>query len=419
MAAGVTQPGGAGTKICIYDDASSASGTGYTMAEISAAFPAVIVDNGTNRKSYRCIQDIQIGDTTTDSATTTLVGTNVDIYFDSGKTLRTRSTELTSWYLRLGTKIGTGDQAGGKDGCTVVLGLAPSWPRQYFIYGGLIRQTSGALSLGSTDGVSEMCACVIQSAATGTTPIAPGIINLGPGNLYNVGISHVTTAQVMNNFVASSAELISVACAAPTTFLLTTLPSIRIKDLSMFGSPTQSDLRWSSGVATGWELIRPRWTGNAAKFSAANAGVTIAVANAAKEYRIFDCKLVDAAGDGIAGIPVRLTDAHANVQVDTTTDSAGEITFGTGLTEKAVVVFDHYCTSGVYIMRDRSPFYTEINMSYQTGYNGSYQSHRYYWNWPGSETYTTTSGELEDVNDVIQMAAPASGGSTWVERIVP
>lgn len=403
--AGVTQPGGAGTKICIYDDASSASGTGYTMAEISAAFPAVIVDLGTNRKAYRCIQDIQIGDLTTDAATTTLADTNVDIFFDSGKSLRTRTTQLTSWYLRLGTKVGTGDQASGKDGCTLVLGSAGTgagWVRQAYCYGCTLRTTTGSFLQSQTDGYGEYINCILQSSATGTTPFSLGTVGFAFDNLYNIDISHVTTAQVMSNFNANTAERITIACAAPTTFLSTNGVAVAMKDVAFFGSPTQSDLRWGGTGAINWVLVRPLWTGNAPKFSM-NGASSLAIGSATVEYRIFDTKLVDANGDGIADIPFRLTDAYGNVQIDTTTNAHGQITFGSGLTTNAVACIDHYTPSaGTYGIRDRSPFYTEINTG--VGMNPAYESKAYYWNWPGSETYTTTSGALSDVGDVIYLA---------------
>lgn len=403
MAAGVTQPGGAGTKICIYDDASSASGTGYTMAEISAAFPAVIVDLGTNRKSYRCIQDIQIGDTTTNAATTTLVGTNVDIYFDSGKILRTRTTQLTSWYLRLGTKVGTGNQASGKDGCTLVMGAAAAnWPLQSFVYGGTLRQTAGAFIQSSTNNVSEYCNVILQSSASGTTPISPGASAAAFSNLYNVDISHVTTAQVASNFFGTNAERITIACAAPTAFISSGAAAMSIKDVAFFGSPTQSDLRWSSGAGLNWVLVRPKWTGNAAKFSAA---ATINLSGAALEYWLYDVKCVDGAGAGVSGIPVRLTDSIGNVQVDTTTDANGAISFGSGLTANAVAVMDHYAPSSVYTQRSRSPFLVEINTG--VGSNPLYESKSYSFNWPGSEAVTTSSGSFGDVTDVIKLGPSA------------
>jgi hypothetical protein len=409
----ITQPGGAGTKICIYDDAGSASGTGYTMAEISAAFPAVIVDNGTFRKTYRCIQDIQVGDTGVGVATTTLADTNVGIFFDSGKILRARDIG-TSWFVRLGTKVGTGNRASGKDGCDLVLGAAASFPRQMFMYGGSIRQKTGAMTI-TQNFTSEFINVLVQSAATGSTPIGMGVVTGSFLNLYNVDISHATsTAQVLSGFFSATAERITVSAAAPTTFLSSGSASVTCKDLAMFGSPTQSDLRWATQGAGGWKFIRPLWTGNAPKFSA-NIAFTHVAGLETYEYWLYDVKCVDAAGAGVAGIPVRLTDVLGNVQVDTTTDANGEITFGTGVTEKAVVVMEHYAVAGVYTQRHRGPFYSEFNLPSQTGYNPNYKSHRYYWEWPGASTVTLTAGSFEDVGDIIQMQDPAGVATIWTE----
>lgn len=391
------------------------------MAEISAAFPTVIIDNGTNRKTYRCTQDIRIGDLTVDPAVTTLRDTNVGIFFDSGKTLRSRSTQDSSWFLRLGTKIGTGVRASGKDGCDIVFGAAPVTPINRFIYGGSVRITSGALTQSSGNNATEIVNCLYQSASSGTTPMSFGTFGAqGPfDNIYNLDISHVTTAQVMSNFYALTAERITVACAAPTTFLATSGVNVSIKDLAMFGSPTQSDLRWTSAVsATGWVLVRPIWTGNAPKFTSGNATSHVA-GTETYEYWLYDVKCVDGAGAGVSGIPVKVTDVLGNVQIDTTTNSSGQITYGSGLTTNALIMMDHYAVSGVYTQRHRGPFLTEVNMSYQAGYNNNYASHRYYWRPPGYESITTSAGSFEDVADILQMSAPSSGGSTWVETVVP
>lgn len=420
MAVGVTQPGGAGTTIYIYDDASSASGTGYTFTEISAAFPADFVDNGTNRRSYRAKVSLQIGDTGVGTATTTLTDTRATVIWDNTKTLLTRATQTGSWYLRLGTKIGTGDQASGVDGCDLTFGAAVTWPRQAYLYGCTMRQTAGAFQQSSLNGASEYVNCIFQSSASGTTPMSFGTFGGSEfDNIYNLDISHTTTAQVMSNFYAFSAERVTVACAAPTTFLNTSGISVSIKDLAMFGSPTQSDLRWTSpATARDWVLVRPKWTGNAPKFSAGNSTSHLA-GDETYEYWLYDVKCVDGAGAGVSGIPVRLTDTLGNVQVDTTTDTNGRVSFGSGITANAVAVMDHYSVSGVYTQRHRGPFLCEVNLPSQTGYNNNYFSHRYYFDWPGGATVTTSSGSFEDVGDVLPMSASASGGSLWVERVVP
>ena len=134
---------------------------------------------------------------------------------------------------------------------------------------------------------------------------------------------------------------------------------------------------------------------------------------------IYNVKCVDGAGAGVSGLPVKLTDNEGNEPVDTTTDSSGRISFGSGLQANAVTVADHYLVGGVYTIRHRSPFLAEINMPDQAGYDGNYMSYKYYFDWPGKDSVTVSSGSFEDVNDVAQMSAIASGGSTWVERVVP
>jgi hypothetical protein len=431
MAAGITQPGGAGTTIYIYDDSDTTGGRPagpYTFAQISTAFPADVVDNGTNRKSYRFKVTLQTGDTGTGTATTTLQDTNVTAIWDSGKTLTCRNTQRTSWYWKFGTKVGTGNQASGMDGCDLTFGAAIGPPGNIFIYGSTLRQTSGTLSMApfDTPPVSEVVNCIIASSSSGTTPLGLGNAFSPYSNVYNVDFTHVTTAQMMNNFGALSAERITMACSSPLSFVQTAVSGLIIKDIVFIGSPTSADMRWTNSAAVAWRLVRPRWSGNANKLGNVSGAHDWPIGDDSsntQEMWLLDSKVVDGTGSGISGIPVKLTDGFGNVQANTTTDSSGAISFnnphpGLGtvtMLQNAVAIVDHYAASGVYGFRIRNPFTLEANLPSMTGYNANYESYRRKFKWPGSEGYTANSGQLEDVVDVISLQAVPGNPTTWVE----
>jgi len=421
VAAGVTQPGGAGTTIYIYDDASSASGTGYTWAEIASAFGADFIDNGTNLPSYRSAVSIQVGDTGTGTATTSLIdATDSTVIFDDNKTLTYRSTQTSSWFTTLGTKVGTGDVATGNAGGCLVMGTTATIRGTFKFYGCKIVQTKGAISfVPYADEVGELVNCLIQHRATGTAPIVLGSASIKIDNLYNVDISSDSNNYVATIINARSVRRVTMGGPSVAYGLSTALASVENKDCNIFGSPATSDYRWSAAGALSWGFVRPGWSGNAAKFSSYATSIPPLDGSQTREFWIYNVKVVDSSGVGISGIPVKLTDTTGAIPVNTTTDSTGQITFlpveldsGGGLAYQsdiftnAVPTMDHYVDvggTGLYTQRHRSPFLAEINMSYQTGYNSNYESRRYYFNWPGYPSITTTSGTFEDIQDIISL----------------
>ena len=412
MAAGVTQPGGAGTTIYIYDDASSASGTGYTFAEIAAAFPADFVDLGTSAKSYRAKTFLQVGDTGTGTATTTLVDTSSSVFFDTSKTLLYRSTQTTSWNTNLGAKVGSGDQSSGKTGTFLYLGAGATFRGNLAIHGCTIKVNTSLAFNGA--GVTQDLSNNIIESTTGAS------FTGGTASLYNADFTHAGTQYALAAMDVSTAERLT---AGGTGALAHAFPtsSFTVKDLAMFGTPSLADLfpQVASLGGRNWRLVRPKFSGTVQKFYPWGF-MSSDPDLAPQEMWLFDVKCADSDGVGVASIPVKLTDNEGNAQVDTVTDSTGQLSFGSGITADAVTVADWYQSGGTTLLvRHRSPFLLECNYPTQTGYNSNYASHRFYFNWPGYQTITTTAGSFEDCNLVLSMAPPASGGSTWVERVVP
>lgn len=394
----------------VYDNASAANGTNYTFAEIAAAFPSdVVSDSSTSRVGYRFKVSLQVGDSGAGTATTTLKDTSATVKFDTGKTLLYRATQTTSWFTEFGTKVGSGNQASGVSGIEITFGAATVLRGQQKWYGSIMRQTAGAVTVNTADDDgSEFVNCLWQSSATGTAPLPFGTSTTRASNIYNLDISHTTSAQVISNWGAVTAERLTISAAAPTAFFQTASPSVKIKDVVLIGTPTLSDVRFTSGAAVLWKFIKPKWSG-ATKLSA-TAAITIAADNGLAEAWVWDVKVVDRAGAGVASIPVKLTDALGNVVVNTTTNSDGRVSFGSGIEANAVTVLDHYLTNSVYLTRTRSPFTVKVNTSDLTGYNSNYLSRTYAFNWLGEPTQT-----YQDVGDIIAIQEPSGNPTAWIE----
>ena len=384
------------------------------------------VDSGTGFRSFRSLKSIFIGQTSAAAGNptagttnaTSVADTNCCVTFDAGKKFVTRTQTLSTVSITLGTKVGTGAVASGKASVIMSFSSAAGTITNPLrgtvkLYGTTLkaRITGGTFALqfpNQNSGASEFMNCLFD----GFTSYVIGSSGAPIESIYNVDISGDSATNNVTAFFVNSAERLTLSGSPGFNFIASGTAGVSFKDLAFFGTP---GLGCISATGANWAVVKPSFPSGVQKFKdAVSTDPEVGV----HEYWLYDVKCVDGAGAGVSGIPVRLTDTLGNVQVDTTTDSAGEITFGSGLTTKAVIVADHY-NPGTVSIRSRSPFLAEINMSYQTGYNRNYQSHRHYFNWPGSETVTTTSGTFEDVNEIIQMAAPASGGSTWTEVIVP
>jgi hypothetical protein len=421
MAAGITQPGGAGTTIFIYDDT---AGGPYPFAGLAATFPADFIDLGVigSSASYRSKVDVQLGDTGVGTATTTLIdNVNSSVHFDLGKTLKNRATQTTSWNYQLGSKIGSGNIAAGSRGTNLLFGAATTLTGNHSWYGCLVRATSGALSFNvATDGVGEMVSCLLQSIdSAGTKPINIGNATNRFANVYNVHFSHNTAAQISSNFGALASERVSWG-GTPSRFWTINTGNLAPKDALFIGTPSSADIAWGGTSALAWRLYRPTFSGNAPKFVPVTSGFPpLDGTNETWELRRATFKIVDRNGAGVSAIPFSLTDQFGTSIVSGTSDSNGNILFGSGAAAQMVPVMDHYAVGAVYTQRHRSPFTIKTNMPDMAGYNSNYLSRSYKFRWPGYESVTTSAGQFEDLGEIIAVENQSGAPTMWDEVAVP
>ena len=428
MAAGVTSDA---SNIYIYDDThADAGGDGsYSFVDIHAILGGTgvditRVDSGSAYPTYRLFKNLQIGDTGTGTATTTLKDSNVVAVFDAAKVLQTRTTQASSWNIEFGSKIDTGDQAGGGSGailCFTSNSGSPNitWRGTVLLYGTTLRARASAgnphaLVLNTLEPDSEIMNCIFDGLrncqiGTATTPF---------DNVFNLDISNpASTAALVNAFLVNSAERLTFSASPAQEFMQSGQTGVTIKDFLCFGVPGRADFRWTSSLSEDWKFIQPHFSNSAPRFSAAVSGLP-AIGDATLEYWKFRIKVVDRNGNGISGIPTTLTDTTGVVQITTTTDSNGEISFGSGITANFIVVRDHYVTVGAatYSWRDRSPFTLKVNTSDLSGYNPNYLGRKKLFYWPGYESsQTDSSSDFQDVFEISALEDPSGQPTAWTE----
>ena len=415
---GIYQAAGGNTPIVMHDNTKSASAAAFNAAELFYGFPHTFRKVATqgSRIAYENFTptgtpaNITIGQTSSPQ-TTTWRDTNVNINMNTGN-LATAATSLSSWHIEWGTKIGSGDEAGGTDG--VVLNTAQSvltMRGHLKLYGCVIQcQNAASIANGAASLDGDIQGCTLMGPAftlgSSTFPLA---------NLYDTTIqsTSTTSTDILKLFFATKSKKVRMACQTFRSFLgANTTAAFKPREIIFKGTPATADVRWGGAGVTGWYLVQPEWSGNAAKFAIVASG-NPSLANATLEYRTFNVKVVSSTGTAFASIPVKLTDLQGNLVVDTTTDSNGRISFGSGQLANAVIVMDHYAVTTVYTQRHRSPFLLEVNTG--NSRDTTHQSLRTKFYWPGYEGITTSAGSFEDINMIVPLETATGLATSWIE----
>lgn len=396
------------------DDSGSASGSGYTIAEIVAAVTAadaIQVDSGTGFPTYRFLKNLVVGGASSNASH--IVDTNCVLTFDATRVLKTRTTNVTNIGITFGTRIGSGNTGSGGNG--VIVCIAPTTGPAAVNMRGTIKMygsrickkyvaQSQQLQFTNLNAGSELVNCQLD----GFTGYVLGSSGANLGLAYNVDITQpsVASTTVITSFFIDVADRLTVSSTLTNhTFpaVASNTAGVSFRDTVFFGDFTVGCLQPGS-AATNWNVVQPQWPSGQNLFG---ANSVLLADNGAHEYWLFDPIVVDGStGAVLSGIPVRLTDGLGNVVIDTTTGSDGKITYGSGLTANRVIVRDHYNNT----YRSRSPFTCQINQTGTT--NPAYPDVTYNFYWPGDDT-----GRYTEVGDIMPLGNPAGGAATvWVEQ---
>jgi len=400
-----------GTQIRIYDDGDAtgghSAGNPHTAAEMAASSDVNVAANWlaytSNKPAYRGLATVLVGSSTGGTNNTTWTDSNAIFSWDSGKTMSMPGTGGTNVFINWGNKVGSGSIATGRNGVAAYFGTTTTLLGRLMLYGCSFEST-GALNMrgdSSSEYIDLICGST-QTGATGT--IGFGTSSSQTGTLYNVdlwgNVSGATNGLVNSMNPLLCQRLTIGGNSFGSEFKLAGQLNLSLKDVILFGTPSTSDFILTGAAPQSWDLVRPIWSG-ATRFLF--SGGTITPGNV-RERWLFDTRVVDLNGDPVAGVLIKLTDALGNVQVNDVTDSSGSVNFGSGITQNAVIVRDHYTTAGVYAVRDRSPFLMEVNGGQQ----------RYRFSWP-----TDATGAFMDFGDAIPLQYAAGGPTTWNERVAP
>lgn len=413
MASGVTQPGGAGTTIFVYDDThANAGGDGaYSLADIKAAMDVLrpgqsdieLLVGGVSGLSFSgtLLQwmlnvTVTFGGQGSDGtlATTWKETVSSDIFQRAGGiTYRIGGGPIAT---RLGTKLGAAplglaeSTMGGRDGVNF-RGAGFTFRNDCYVYGCTFR-LSGAFSVQST-GAS------VQEFA-GNLVTATGLNNvLGAGSFlgtwYNNTFVFTTSSNAINGMNIQDARGNKILCVTPSQIIASSQITARIQGVMLSGDPSVSDLRPTGGTYSDWRAIdviytdlAPRWT------FAQNATAD----NGAKEYARFNTAVQDGAGNPLIDIPVVMyssigsdNGSGSGLVLDTKTFGAGDLGFIDAASgyQNAIRVRDMYGFGGGPANRDRL-FYLYVNVAGMSQYpaNPAYPEFRLeVFGWPGLHRY--------------------------------
>lgn len=439
MPAGIQQPGGAGTTIFVYDSTAAANGLYYTIAEIQAAFPndfesmvgAVSgLTFGGIRKQYLSRVSVVWGGQAADGSNPTEVrDTNVDVFFRAGQwQYRVGGGIITT---KLGTKKGRTPQGlipatmAGADGCGIYQASGNLiFRNDYFLYGCVLLCPLNLqfLATGATTN-SEVAGCLWRNGLSFTIGEA-----LTLGSFYNnIGYSPTTgnvVAQVKNldmdgnTMIGDSpSSILSFSNASPTA---------RAKNTRLVGTPSNCDIR-SLVTADNSDL---KFLGTI--FTEAPGVPRFLFFNdhpaseGAEIWRVFDTKVVDQLGNGLADIPVRLLSDVDGTVVDTKTAGDGNVGFlgmGGANFQNGVLIREEYREAFIGKRRDRV-FTLLVNVAGGAfPINVSYPGRVLRFEWPGLDrangVFSLNGGQFGDVTVPVTLGDISMFPSVWDECEIP
>jgi hypothetical protein len=366
VAAGITQPGVAGSTIFLEDDSHADADLDgvldvYHPSDIVAKGlgSGDVTDLATLTKSFRSKATIQNGDGS-GTAVTTFEAQNMRLLFDSGKTYAVSTVGSANRWTKLGQKVqGASGKPGGRSGCTIDFGATTTIRGNMLLYGSTLRTAVGAMNLqpGASGLSAEIVSCLLESAGNISIGTAAAILQM----IYNVEFVLGGTG-VISNLNAEEIERIWVVLTGSNLYFISTGAAFNVRDGIFVGTPAAADIRFTGGVEA--HLIAHTWSGNAPKLDIAATGVS--------EWGSFNTLTLDKdTGLVVAAVPVRIVDdATSEVVFDGVSDANGGITFNNDPAGSGRAVFANavrlakHSGSGPVVTEERGPWTVQVN---QTG----------------------------------------------------
>lgn len=351
---GIFQPGGVGTRIFLYDDASSTgrgAATGpHTPAQIAAfcvgtgAPQDFDLMNGVNsantfsafRLQYLQSVPVRVGGAAADgtNATSYLIQ-DCDVFVRSSagiSLLELRpSSEISPDQITITMGQKTGDRStgnlGGIKGGTLHLNGTQVLYCNLGIYGSLIQTTSN-FTIQNSVGASlqEFGGSLVQHDTAAVTPLFVLGTSDSVDNCFFEN-STMTSRRTGSGGMISTLEATSLKgtmlCQSGREYFINSNSGRSVKFAKLSGTPTKADMRMVVGGIFDAVVVEPVWSGEAPLRVVCRSSIASPVG----EWWLFDTKVVDVFGQPITGIPVYLESDIDGAVVSTTTLPDGNIVF--------------------------------------------------------------------------------------------
>ena len=398
MAAGITQPGAAGTTIFLEDDTNAdanldADNGTYSPADIVAKGLASgdEIDMGSFQKSFRSKASIQNGDGT-GTATTTFKAQNLSLEFDNAKSYSVSSVGQANRWTKWGVKVqGAAGKPSGKNGVNINFNASTIIRGNQQIYASKLKQWGSGLFQflpNATGLTAEMINTLLESVTASITVGTPG----GPYQyIYNVDIT-LGGSSVVSNLVGDFTERVTIAVTGSNPHHINTNSAFAVRDLVLIGTPTIADIRASGASA----LINPTFSGNAPQYT---------LIGQMDEHFSYDPVCQDyLLGSPVSGLPIRILDVDGNIIFDLTSDSLGGFSYNAGTVYENALKARTIVGTGL-VVTDRGPFRTRVNLDGAT--IATKAGYEYFWTWPYFNLPSTFGKQLLPITNEIIPIYPA------------
>lgn len=379
MAAGVTQPGIAGTTTFLEDDANADSnldadaGT-YSPSDIVAkALPSAdVTDLATFTKYIKSKCSIQNGDGA-GVATTTFKVRNVRVAFDTGKTYLVSTVGQANRWTKFGDKIqGASGKPSGRNGAVLDCGAQTVFRGNVQIYGSMIRiNTTGGIVFqpGAAGLAGELINCILETSGNGA--IVFGATGQPLQLIDDISVVMGGTG-VITQFLADFIDRIRITVTGSNPNHINTAGQFAARNVEFAGTPTDGDVRYNGGTPAA--LINPTFSGNARQYGSCGGIVE-------EWFEWSPTAVFYNTGAFVAGIPIQFLDVAGTVLLDLTTDALGGFDYnivGPTVYDDAMKV--RTITGATPVPTDRGPFTVRVNMGPSA--NPLYESYEYQFSWP-------------------------------------